>query len=290
MPLSTILRSQTEWAEVRWPGHTGRRAPSLEENLNCPMPPSVQAQFLNGSGGELGTKAHPGKMWSLRSSSALGFNFFAPWIGQDLNPLTKALRQQNGYRSIQFERQFPHGLQTTPPNIDVTLDRDDGAPLAIECKFTEPYGPKKPHQPLAAKYFSDERMRWAELGLPRCQALAQSIGTGMEFRRLGVGQLLKHILGLAWTTKQVPRLICLWFDTGCEEAREHRAELKRFRALLDESVEFVTLAYQEVFAALPRQVEPIPNYFSYMESRYFGASHRSIASGAKMTAEPHFTT
>ncbi len=172
-------------------------------------------------------------MSSLRSSSALAYNFFVPWLGHDLRPLAATLGHQVKDRTLRFERKFPHGLLSTPPNIDVTLDNDQPRPLALECKFTEPYGIKKSHPPLGRKYFASGRARWAEQGLPRCQRLAESIGQSVEFRRLGVGQLLKHILGLAWTTKQAPRLVCLWFDAKCEEASEHRGELDRFSDYLD---------------------------------------------------------
>ena len=54
MPLEAVLTSQDAWARTRWPGHTGRRAPSLAANLIVPMSPEVRDQFSNGSGGELG--------------------------------------------------------------------------------------------------------------------------------------------------------------------------------------------------------------------------------------------
>jgi hypothetical protein len=208
-------------------------------------------------------------MSSLRSSSALAYNFFGPWIGHDLSPLAGALGQSVADGTVRFERQFRHGLSSMPPNIDVTLDNDQERPLAIECKFTEPYGNKKPHSPLDKKYFAGGRKRWAELKLPRCQELAEAIGDGLTFRRLGAGQLVKHLLGLAWTTKLPPRLVCLWFDTGCPEANEHRAEIERFRAHLDGAVEFAALTYQSTFARLRGTREPVPKYFNYLRTRYF---------------------
>jgi hypothetical protein len=271
MPLDAVLASQYAWARTRWPGHTGRRAPSLPENLIVPMSSEVREQFRNGSGGELGNCAKPGKMSSLRSSSALAFNFFAPWLGNDLRPLAAALGQEINDCTLGFERKFPHGLSSTPPNMDVTFDNEQVRPLAVECKFTEPYGSKKGHHPLDLKYFDGGRARWSEQGLPKCQRLAESIGQNIEFKRLGVGQLLKHILGLAWTTKRAPRLVCIWYDTRCEEAHEHRAELERFRAHLDDVVEFSALSYQEVFTRLRNGPEPVPRYAEYLVSRYFAA-------------------
>jgi hypothetical protein len=144
-------------------------------------------------------------------------------------------------------------------------------PLGIECKFTEPYGAKKEHPPLDPKYFAKGRNRWAEVGLPDCQALANSIGTVDSFRRLAAGQLLKHLLGLARTTKQRPRLRYVWFDSMCSEAQEHRVEVERFAQLIDSSIDFVAVTYQQVAASLRSYPEPIPNYRSYLDARYFVA-------------------
>lgn len=274
MPLKAIIASQQEWASRQWLGHKSQLAPSLDANLIVPMPSTVRDQFNDGSGSELGSHGQP---FSLRSSSALAYNFFAPWLGHDLHPLAAALGYQINDHTMQFERKFPHGLlktnglPSTPPNVDVTLDNEQSRPIGIECKFTEPYGPKKSHPPLNAKYFAGSRSRWTEMGMPQCQALAESVGKDVEFKRLGVGQLLKHLLGLAWTTKQPPCLVCLWFDAGCEEAREHRAELDRFSNYLGGVVEFRALSYQEAFAALRNGPEPISGYFDYLASRYFSA-------------------
>jgi len=269
MPLGELIAKQEDWARSQWHGHTGRRAPSLGGNLIVPMSPEVRLQFASGSGGELGREDRPGKMYSLRSSSALSYNVFAPWIGLDLDPLGHALGVSLGDRTLFFERQFPHGLTSTPPNIDIALDVDQARPLGIESKFTEPYGPKKPHPPLDDKYFTGGARRWSDLGLPQCQALANSIGSRAQFKRLGAGQLLKHILGLAWTTKAPPRLTYIWFDSGCGEATEHRDELRLFRKLIDDVIDFRTCTYQEVFASLLREREPVQGYHTYLANRYF---------------------
>ena len=271
MPLDAILEAQQSWASRRWPDHSGRRAPTLRENLILPMSPEIRRQFRRGSGNELGLRDKPGKMQSLRSSSALGYNFFAPWVGKNLAPLARVIGVPLGDATIQFERQFPHGLASTPPNIDVVLDNEQARPLGVECKFTEPYGHKKPHAALDSKYFSGGRERWTEVGLPRCQELAVAIGKTTQFARLGAAQLLKHILGLTHSTGLPARLVCLWFDSGCSEAAEHRAELARFKADIDKSVVFTAVTYQDAFRLLRAEPEPVVGYFNYMASRYFAA-------------------
>ena len=58
-------------------------------------------------------------------------------------PIWRRVNLRDG--TLCFERQFQHGLKSTPPNIDVALDINQSRPLGIESKFTEPYGPKKDH-------------------------------------------------------------------------------------------------------------------------------------------------
>ena len=71
--------------------------------------------------------------------------------------------------------------------------------------------------------------------------LAADIGRTVQFHRLGAGQLLKHILGLAWTTNATPRLLYIYYDSRCAEASEHQAELNRFRTMIDSSIDFRSL-------------------------------------------------
>jgi len=243
----------------------------LDDNLICPLSVEARSEFKAGSGGELGRNGKPGKMSSLRSSSALSYNVFQPWRGRDLQPLAAALKTTVSSQELRFEQKFRHGLRSTPPNLDVILDVCQSQPWGIECKFTEPYGTKRDHAPLDEKYFVGDRARWSEVNLPRAQALAAAVGNVVRFKRLATGQLLKHLLGLARSTQQPPRLRYVWFDTGCLEASEHRAEITRFEAQLDSCVDFGALTYQELMAALRTSPDPINGYRSYLMERYFAA-------------------
>lgn len=264
-----MIAAQAVWAQSRWPGHTSKSAPSLDENLILPLSGDARDEYDQGSGGELGRHGKPGKMSSLRSSSALSYNVFGPWRGVDIQPLGVALCATVQSQSLRFEQKFRHGLRSTPPNLDVVLDCEMPRPLGIECKFTEPYGAKKAHPPLHPKYFAGGRNRWTEVDLPKCQTLANSIGTTHSFRRLAAGQLLKHLLGLARTTTQAPRLRYVWFDSACSEAQEHVVEIEMFKQLIDSSIDFAAVPYQQLVASLRNYPEPIPNYRSYLDARYF---------------------
>lgn len=272
MSLNDIINKQRDWAQTTWPGHTSPRAPSLEANLFMPMEQAVRDAFKAGGGSELGTDETPGKMQSLRSSSALAYNVFAPWRNaSDLSPLATALGVSLADATISFERKFPHGLPSEPPNLDVVLDGMQPRPLAIESKFTEPYGARTQGEkgPIAKKYFAGGRKRWTEVGLPRCQDIAESCGPNSEFVRLDVAQLLKHLLGLAYTTKATPRLICLWYDAGSDEADDHRRELATFGKEVEGEAEFRALSYQDLFDVLRHRPEPRVRYVEYLSGRYF---------------------
>jgi len=269
MPLKDIIAAQHAWARSRWSGHVGARAPSVEANLIRPLSVETRSDFQAARGGELGHHGKPGKMSSLRSSSALSYNVFDPWRGADLRPLANALGAKIRGNALSFEQQYHHGLSSIPPHIDVVLDGDQIQPLGIECKFTEPYGDKKSHAPLEDKYFSNGKKRWSACGLPLCQELASAVGHAVNYRRLSAGQLLKHLLGLAYTTRQSPRLWYIWFDSGCEEAAEHRIEVQDFADRIDDGVTFVAMTYQELFARIDPDMAPIPNYYSYLSKRYF---------------------
>src|SRR5438067_6364168 len=131
MPLNEISASQHHWARTRWPGRAGLRVPTLDDNLIIPITSDVRAEFESGGGKELGTLERPGKMYSLGSSSALAYNFFAPWRGHDLHPLSVAFGTPIVERTLRFEHKWAHGLSTEPPNLDVALDVDQLRPLAV---------------------------------------------------------------------------------------------------------------------------------------------------------------
>src|SRR5262245_17621066 len=115
MSLKGLIAAQRSWAQHRWPGHSAPCAASVEDNLICPLSVETRAEFEAGSGGELGRHGKPGKMSSLRSSSALSYNVFGPWRGLDLGHFEAPLQATIHSRSLRFEQKFRHGLSSTPP-------------------------------------------------------------------------------------------------------------------------------------------------------------------------------
>jgi hypothetical protein len=269
MSLATILKGQIAWAGTR--SRRQHVLDQLADNLFQPLHPGTYAEFARGSGDELGLGGRTGKMRSLRSSSALACNVFDPWRGRPLAPLAHALEADGPFTELSFERKVPHGLGSFPPNLDVMLFGRDIAPVGIEAKFAEPFGEKKPCPALDDKYFPADRQRWADVGLPATQALARAIGRSEQFVRLGAGQLVKHLLGLATTFPQFTpiRLRYVWFDAGGAEDDAHRAEIERFARLVSTEVDFVAIRYQDLYTRLISAPEPAPGYLSYLRARYF---------------------
>jgi hypothetical protein len=238
-----------------------------------PLHPATYGEFAQGSGDELGLGGRTAKMRSLRSSSVLACNVFDPWREHDLGPLALALEAEDRCTEIVFEQKMPHGLGSFPPNLDLVLFGREVAPLGIEAKFAEPYGHDKLRPALDDKYFPEHRQRWAELGLPRAQELAEAIGRSAHFSHLDAGQLLKHILGLATTFSRFDsiHLRYVWFDCNGDEDNIHRKEIAEFTSLLNDEVDFAAIRYQDLYARLASTREPEPGYLAYLKSRYFAS-------------------
>jgi hypothetical protein len=270
MSLVEVLRRQRRWAAQQWPQHDSVCAPSIEANLFNALNAATWEEFAAANGNELGLGGKTPKISSLRSSSALACNVFDPWRGKSLGPLADSLGIAGSFAEIKFEQKLPHGLKSFPPNIDVVIYEQDGSAVGIESKFAEIYGNKKTHPPLDAKYFVGLAKRWTDLGLPSCQRVAEELGRSVAFRRIGAGQLLKHMLGLARLKKPV-RLMYLWFDAGSAEAEEHRREVEQFHSLVRNDLNFFPMTYQHLFERIALQREPRPGYVEYLRARYFSS-------------------
>ncbi len=140
--LNGIIECQVEWADrLDIPYEDPNMCRTLEDNLFLPLDPDTTLEFGEGAGSELGTSEAPGSMASLRSSSALAVNVFAPWRGTAIAPLSSLIAADRSARRLRLEAQYPTGLRGIPPHLDVVIDRPGGIPLAIESKFTEVYSP-----------------------------------------------------------------------------------------------------------------------------------------------------
>lgn len=242
----------------------------------------TRRDFEDAGGGEL-----YGKMNAVHSSSALACNFFDYWRSREKTALARAMGIKE-IDSVEFEKKFRTGMKGTPPHLDVVFTLSDQTIFAIESKFIEPFDGSKNKKVVGASYFSDGREgnngRWSQLGLPRCQKLAECLREKHCYKYLDVAQLLKHILGIAnsrgtgdpmcyenWT------LLYLWFNPGGPEADRHEDEIERFAKAIrrdDGKVgdhgEFRAMTYQELFERLSKRLGAShDDYREYLAQRYF---------------------
>lgn len=276
-----LMTSKTELLQQQraWSSHIARAVDergyvfTLRDNLFQPLSTLARDAFSRGNGSELqDVRTRPSKMKALHSSAALAVNVFDYWIQRDSRPLLTALGLHAGSASMEFEAQFPTGLNGNPPNLDLAFRFDDGEVVGIESKFTEWLTPKAPGKELfKPKYFADKSQIWAERRLPNCQSLAEALHIGeVDFRYLDAAQLLKHTLGLATQQPGNVMLYYIYFDWHGPESIVHTEEIERFALIVRQDIPFHYCTYQEVYRRL---VDGIGNehseYLEYLSRRYF---------------------
>ena len=246
---------------------------SVAANLHAPLSKRASRAFSMGSGSELrDTASRPAKMKALHSSSALAVNVFDYWTERNPSPLLAALELSLTAASIDFEAQFPTGLDGKPPNLDIGLRLDSGKIVGVESKFSEWLSPKSPNKaPFKPKYFADSAQHWSTAGLVACQVLAEEMRSGARhFRYLDAPQLLKHALGLATQHRGNFDLYYVYYDFSGPETVPHRAELEEFEALVRSDFRFRWISYQDVYSRLVRLIGPEnAAYTNYLRERYF---------------------
>jgi hypothetical protein len=263
-----IKEQQRRWADTRNIRRDGDSVVTLESNLYQPLTPQTRADYERGDGGELGRDGKRGKMFALRSSSALVCNVFDYWKVRPLEPILKSLQIAEESTEFEFEQKFRTGLMGNPPNLDVAFRRKGarGHVTAIEGKFTEPYEDRD-RKGFVSSYFK-KRDLWD--GLPQCHNLAELINSTEQFTCLDAAQLLKHILGLQKNHREHGfALLYLWYDVkGSEAAENHRQEIEKFRKVVCPEVSLRSMTYQELFTCLLPFVRGT-DYAEYLRSRYF---------------------
>lgn len=234
----------------------------------------VRAAFSTCAGDQL-TGEWP-KISAIHSSSALAVNLFAYWLNKgDLPTLAGLLGiPGDGIQGASFEDCFPvvDGWKARTvralPQMELTISYANGARVGIECKLFDPYR-RQGHASLGRGFLTLGR-RWDDI--PRCHALARLCAGGASgFDRLGVSELLRHILGLKYGARDGSfQLIYLYLDAPGREGDEHRRELERFQETIKgDPVHFVPLSVQEFILRLCERAraEHAP-YVDYLSERY----------------------
>lgn len=272
--LLELMRQQESWAkrsgiEMERPGYAAK----TDGNLFRPLSDGGRRDLDQAQGGELkrrNSNASPPKFHALHSSSALVANVFDYWRSRDLQPLTTALNSPRPLVKMETESTFSTGYGF-PCNLDVVLSSaEDELVLAIESKFTEPFG--KPKAGLKVGYVPiDGESAWKKRGLDRCDQIARAMQLEPgRFQSLDAAQLLKHLLGLHRKMEGRFRLLYLYYDAEGPAGEIHRAEVEDFSKAIGMEVDFESLTYQAFvtrLASLAAGEEHRP-YFAYLADRY----------------------
>jgi len=271
-----IRDKQREWADrlgIRY-SNSGYVI-DLNHNLFELLSDEIRAEFEQGDGDELGGKR---KMYALHSSSALCCNVFCYLRTHDLLGLFLATcgLPLGRIASVRFEGRFritdnhQPARFPKPANLDLAIEYPPGCDLravAVESKFTEPYGAHP--RPIKPAYLEVPEL-WQGLG--QCRALAGEVARGEAgFASLDAAQLIKHILALR--NKYGPRgslLLYLWYDECGHRAQLHREDADRFAATVaTDGVRFMSMTYQSLIPALAQQLGSTHKaYADYLHSRY----------------------
>ena len=244
----------------------------------------VKSRFKKANGNEL-IDSDKAKMRALHSSSAFCVNVFqyllenemldiaSDVLGFKLNPL----KEKGG-----FECKFPiKGTKTGnrfPANLDFVIE---GAKelIAIESKFTEPYGKVSGDSRLLKQSYLDPKSNY-EFIIKRFSKLKEWIDTWetekydenkiarvCPYKYLDAAQLIKHLLGLSSQNKKY-KLCYLYYCVASDEMKKHSEELEDFQKHLDDCINFKAMSYQEFFSKLKLKMQEHGKYLDYMKDRY----------------------
>jgi len=271
-----ILESQRKWADQAGVAYDSKGyVRDLDLNLFEPLSDDVRREFEEGDGDELGGN---GKMRALHSSSALCCNVFSYLRTHDLlgDFLDICGLPVGPLASVRFEGRFPitdrhqPARFPGPANLDLVMEYSQSGDLravAVESKFTEPYGA---HAPRLRQAYLEAPELWQ--GLDHCHVLAGKLAEGgAGFKHLDAAQLIKHILALR--NRYGPRgaiLLYLWYDECGPEAQLHREDTDCFAATVTaDGVGFMSMTYQSLIPALAQRLGAAHKaYVEYLGGRY----------------------
>lgn len=225
-------------------------------------------------------------MHAVYSSASLVFNAFSPWA--NVNTLKHlVIGNFSGFRWLWFEHQFPNGLGTTAPHLDVALeyefqdqmvsrhdvsnnatggqqDNSRGKThkkglglLGIESKLTEHLNSQ--YETFRDRYDRIACFQQLKVIAENPQSLNRSY---KKWKYLGVKQLIAHVVGLEYSSRdkydEVGLLYLYWEPLPgsasiAEQWRiDHKNEVDRFRDLYSRTcwsarVKFIAMSYLDLW-------------------------------------------
>ena len=200
----------------------------------------IENDLRRGDGDELRIK-----FAAVHSSAALAVNCFGRFKN---DPHSLLLLGKRGADKVEFERKFPIFGDVGAPNIDVWIERGQGA-VAVESKLLEYLIPKKPK-------FSDAYARLAPECDPIWWGVYEQAKRGEE-QHLDQAQLIKHYFGLNELRKKNPEgpnltlLYLFWEPLDWEKVPEcklHHEEVMAFADSLSNSeIHFQWMGYNDLW-------------------------------------------
>lgn len=298
--IDKIILQQKKWAasngiELRDAEHTYK----VHDNLyGRSLYSKFEDEIKKGDGDEFSDHdGSPAKMSSLRSSSALCVNVFAPQAvnGSTFSPIGinslvgGSIDDCNSY-NLFFEDKHPTGAGTDA-NLDVAL-KNGVKNYFIESKFMEPYDhistdtvnflkqsyldirTDVSHPRIKDKFIeflpdevAEELSTWTKKKYS--DKNGEHIGILCHnYKIVDVAQLFKHVFGLMHTYENdASKFMLIYLYYKADNLQE--AELKRFKDMLTNSprgIHFDYISYQDYVARLRNNGDNL--HLNYLSSRY----------------------
>jgi hypothetical protein len=220
--------------------------------------------MMQGGGGELKRKFN-----AIYSSAALCVNNFAI-VKQYIEQFTLKIHEKeiSNFHCAKFERQFPTGLQGTPPTLDFVIENDDTV-IAFESKYLEILEKKETK---FSESYNQKKLDFIK-DSPLFELIQKYKGKEMF---LDVAQLIKHSIGLinyGINNKKAHLVYIYWKPQNSNDVkecyREHDGELSKFAdGLKDEKrLHFSSMTYSEFWANYAGK-DVFSTHFNKVKNRY----------------------
>jgi len=276
----TIIARQTEFLKHKDVDEKGYLA-HPQDNLIEPFPhwEQIKKEFNEGKGSELKRSGgKPPKFLSVRSSSALCVNNFAPFKAHGSK---LSFSDYSGFDETRFEKEQPTGLDGTQPHLDFYLENKTTI-IGIESKFTEYFVPKRPNHPTKhqdptksrknnlEKYCNKKELNYLPKGFQ--ESIIEHYFADNEPQHLDVAQLIKHTIGLLNNRREKKVvLVYLYWEplnpTVDNLFVEHRRDIEKFKSLMERFIKFVPWSYPE-FWKLYENEDLLKEHIRKVRDRY----------------------
>ena len=259
LALRKALKTASPGIDLDAQGYTASFADNLVSSVETA---DFEEELGQGSGNEL-----VGKFRAAHSSSALAVNCFGPFKRR-LSDLRVCGSED--FTSLRFEKKCPTGLQGTPPNLDVLIERADRV-VAIESKCTEHLSTHPAR--FAASY--DTRILDARRESVWFREMQRLIEAPQAYRCVDAAQLIKHALGLmhGYHDRRVTLLYLYWEPQNAGDYpvfEEHRSETAAFaERVAGSDLAFEAMTYNDLWSSWEETAAPwLGAHLRDLRSRY----------------------